>query len=153
MSDTGATDTGSTTDKDAEIEKWKALARKHEKAAKENADAADRLAKLEADQLTKEEQATAKAAAAEKERDEAKADALRWRVAAKHGISDEDAELFLLGTDEATLVKQAERLAGRQSEQRKNGNTVPKEGTNTTPPKGDEIAEFTKNLFSTAQQA
>lgn len=43
----------------------------------------------------------------------ATADALRFRVAAKHGITDEDADLFLTGTDEATLLRQAARLAER----------------------------------------
>jgi hypothetical protein len=46
----------------------------------------------------------------------ATADALRLRVAAKHGISDEDADLFLTGTDEDTLNRQAERLAARNVE-------------------------------------
>ena len=41
----------------------------------------------------------------------AKAEALRWRIAAKHGISDEDAETFLTGSDEESLTKQAQRLA------------------------------------------
>lgn len=41
----------------------------------------------------------------------ATAEALRWRIAAKHGITDEDAETFLTGTDEATLTRQAKRLA------------------------------------------
>lgn len=40
-------------------------------------------------------------------------DALRFRVAAKHGISDEDADLFLTGSDEETLQKQAARLVDR----------------------------------------
>ena len=43
----------------------------------------------------------------------ATADALRFRVAAKHGISSEDADLFLTGTDEATLERQAARLVER----------------------------------------
>lgn len=55
---------------------------------------------------------------AETERDEAKAaaaaaktEALRWKIAAKHGISDSDAELFLHGTDEESLTATAVRLA------------------------------------------
>ena len=32
-------------------------------------------------------------------------------IAAKHGISDEDAETFLTGSDEESLTKQAQRLA------------------------------------------
>lgn len=43
----------------------------------------------------------------------AKSDALRFRVAAAHGISSEDADLFLTGSDEETLQKQAARLAER----------------------------------------
>jgi signal transduction histidine kinase len=40
----------------------------------------------------------------------AEAEAMRWRIAARHGISDEDAELFLTGSDEDTLARQAERF-------------------------------------------
>ena len=43
----------------------------------------------------------------------AQAEALRFRVAAKNSISDEDAELFLTGTDEETLTRQAARLVER----------------------------------------
>lgn len=43
----------------------------------------------------------------------ATAEALRFRVAAKHGISDEDADLFLTGSDTATLERQAARLVER----------------------------------------
>ena len=55
-----------------------------------------------AQSLAQEQQAAA---------DAARAEALRWRIAAKHGISDEDAETFLTGADEETLTRQAERLA------------------------------------------
>jgi len=40
---------------------------------------------------------------------------LRSDVAAKHGISAEDRDLFLTGTDQETLTKQAESLAGKAS--------------------------------------
>lgn len=84
------------------------------------------------------------------------ADALRTRIAAKYGISTEkgekdapsDADLFLTGSDEATLTAQAQRLAGRAAESKKNGNVAPKEGatTNTGNPNGEE-REFVSNLF------
>lgn len=45
--------------------------------------------------------------------DKATADALRFRVASKHGISEEDADLFLTGTDADTLERQAARLVER----------------------------------------
>lgn len=88
----------------------------------------------------------------------AEQDALRATVAAAHGISTKkgangepsDADLFLTGTDEATLTAQAERLAGRAAEQKKHGNIAPKEG-NPVAQTGDEKAdlrEFTKKLFN-----
>jgi hypothetical protein len=57
----------------------------------------------------------------------AEAEALRARVAGEFGISTKkglkgepsDAELFLTGSDEATLTTQAERLAGREAERKK----------------------------------
>lgn len=62
--------------------------------------------------------------------------ALRARVQAKHGISDEDAALFLTANDEATLNKQAERLSERTADRRKNGNRDPFAGR--TPSKSGE---------------
>jgi hypothetical protein len=78
----------------------------------------------------------------------AEARAIRSDIAAKHGISAEDRDLFLTGTDEATLTAQAERLAARDADRKKNGNVAPKEGTTTTTggPSKD-VREFTRNLF------
>ena len=80
----------------------------------------DKLDAIEAEKLTDLERAQklaedATAAAAEKDAEVAKAHAevLRWRIAARHGISDEDAELFRTGTSEDHLTRQAERLAER----------------------------------------
>lgn len=132
------------------VEFWKAQARENEKRAKANADAADKLATLEESQKTEAQKLADRTTAAEMAVLEAKADALRWRTAAKYGISDEDAELFLTGTDEATLIKQAERLGVRVADRKKNGNHVPKEGATHTPTKPDELREFTRNLFGVA---
>ena len=93
------------------------------------------------------EKANEKAAQAARESEQARAEALRWKVAAKHGITDEDAELFLHGTDEDTLTKQAKRLQERASDRKRQGNHVPREGTNTSAPKTDDMREFTRNLF------
>ncbi len=76
----------------------------------------------------------------------AKAEALRFKVASKHGISDEDAELFLTGSDEDTLSRQAQRLTDRVDQRNKSGNHVPNEGTNPQP-EGDEVRTFTRGLF------
>lgn len=59
------------------------------------------------------ERAQREAKEAQESAAKATADALRFRVAAKHGISDEDADLFLTGTDEANLARQAARLVER----------------------------------------
>lgn len=88
--------------------------RKARKAAeKEKGDLATRLKEFEDRDKSELEKASEAWKSAEAERDAAKAEALRLRTAIKHGISDEDAELFLTGTDEETLTRQAERLAER----------------------------------------
>jgi hypothetical protein len=82
---------------------------------------------------------------------EAEARALRSDIATKHGISAEDRDLFLTGSDEAALEAQAKRLAERLADQKKNGNRAPKEGTNKTNGGGDEeMREFARNLFNRA---
>lgn len=147
-----ATDPGTGSEPN-EAETWKARAREWERKAKANAAAAEQLAKLEDAQKSETQKLTDAAATARAEADAAKADALRWRVAGAHGISPEDAELFLNGTDEVTLTKQAERLAGvAAADKRKNGNKVPNEGR--TPPNkagADPVREFTRELFGRAQ--
>lgn len=90
-----------------------------------------------------------------------RSEAARVRVASKFGISTEkgangepsDADLLLTGADEAAMTLQAERVAGRAADQKKNGNRAPKEGRTTTN-NGDgdqELREFARNLFGAAQ--
>lgn len=67
----------------------------------------------------------------EKRYADAEAGRLRSDIAARHGISAEDRDLFLTGTDEDTLTAQAKRLAERESERKKQGNHVPDEGKST----------------------
>lgn len=93
------------------VEFWKAQARENEKRAKANADAAKRLADIEEAQKTEAQKAAERLAAAEKDAADARAEALRLRIATKYGISEDDADTFLTGTDEESLTRQAERLA------------------------------------------
>jgi hypothetical protein len=93
---------------------------------------------------------TAEAKAAEIPAEVAKA--LRVHLVALHEISADDAELFLTATDPELLVKQVNGLIGRAGAAtdaaRKNGNRVPREGTN--PPAGGEdsdMREFVRGLF------
>lgn len=86
-------------------------------------------------------------AALEKERDQERASAMRLRVAAKHGISDDDADLFLTGSDEETLTRQAERLQAREADRKKQGNRAPREGANPKAP-ADPERDFVRGLFA-----
>ena len=83
--------------------------------AAENAAAAlqKQLDDIAAANLSDLEKAQKAAADAQADAAKATAEALRLRVAAKHGISDEDADLFLTGSDVDTLEKQAARLVER----------------------------------------
>jgi hypothetical protein len=79
--------------------------------AKDNRLKASEFDKLQQERMSELERAQAATAEAQKAAEQAAAEALRWRIAAKHGISDDDAETFLTGTDEASLTRQAERLS------------------------------------------
>ena len=61
---------------------------------------AAKLDEIEQANLSELEKANGRITTAESERDSAKAEALRLRTAVTHGISLEDADLFLTGTDE-----------------------------------------------------
>ena len=78
----------------------------------------------------------------------AEARALRSDIAAKHGLNAEDRDLFLTGTDESTLTAQAQRLAAREADRKKQGNVAPKEGgTTTTGDVNGDMRDFTRKLF------
>ena len=81
----------------------------------------------------------------EKEIAATKHEALKRRVQAAHGISDEDADLFLTGTDEESLTAQAKRLSDRESERKKQNNVSPREGNNPTPSQ-DQKRDFVRSL-------
>lgn len=84
------------------------------KAAEQAAAALQKqLDDINAANLSDLEKAQKAAKDAEDAAKQATAEALRLRVAAKHGINDEDADLFLTGTDVETLEKQAARLVER----------------------------------------
>lgn len=94
--------------------------------------------------------------ALETELTKTKTEALRSRIAAEFGISTKpakagepsDADLFLTGSDEASLTAQAQRLAGREADRKKQGNVAPKEGETTTTGGPDAtLREFAKGLF------
>jgi hypothetical protein len=83
------------------------------KAERQAAELQAKLDKIEAANMSDLERAQKEAADAKEAAAKATTDALRFRIAAQHGISDEDAELFLTGEDADTLTKQATRLKER----------------------------------------
>lgn len=108
-----------------EREAKKALQAKLEQYEAEKAEA-------EKAKLSDIERAQAEAQEARDAEAKANAELLKYRIAGKHSITDEeDIELFLTGSDEETLTRQAERLAKRNSGPR-NPQPDPSAG-----PKGD----------------
>lgn len=78
---------------------------------------ASKLDELEQANKTEAERLAEEASTARAEAEAARAELLRYRVAAAHGITDaDDIDLFLTGKDEETLTKQAERLAARSED-------------------------------------
>lgn len=117
--------------------------------------AAAELAALKESKKTDDEKVADRIAALEKDTADARAEAMRMRFAAKHGITDEDAALFLTGSDEETLSKQAARLAevnaAKAAGDKKRTSVVKGEGTTNKNPAGDnEMREFTRQLFASA---
>ncbi len=94
---------------------------------------ADQFDQLQASHQSETEKLAQRIAEMEKANVDLQRSTLRSRIQAKHGISDEDAELFLTGGDEESLTKQAERLTAREADRKKSGNHVPREG-HTPPP-------------------
>ncbi|MFA7297323.1 MAG: hypothetical protein WC211_09110 [Dehalococcoidia bacterium] len=93
----------------AEATKWKALARKHEKAAKENADAARRLAEIEASGKSEQERLAEGRQAAEERAANAERETARLRVAIRKGLTDVQARR-LVGDTEEELEADADEL-------------------------------------------
>jgi len=139
------------------VAKLRKEAAQYRTEAKANAEAARKLQEIEDANKSELQKATDRLAAIERERDQARIDGLRFKVAVKHGISEEDAELFLTGSDEDSLTKQAKRLAEReaarvatqeaeQEERKKRGNHVPREGATTNVGESDARAAV-RGLF------
>lgn len=108
---------------------------------------ATRLDEIEQANKTEVEKAQSKIADLEAELEKVNKETLRRRIANDHGITDaDDIDLFLTGTDEETLTRQAQRLADRDADRKKHGNHVPREGA-TPQPHENELRSFARNLF------
>jgi hypothetical protein len=146
--DTGAataTDTGTDAGKQAEID-WKAKARDWEKRAKANAEAATKLAQLEESQKTEAQKLADRAAQAEKERDEARLDALRMKVGASKKLPADVIDL-LKGDTEEELSAHADRLAEHFKASVRPSGSADQGARGVAPTAGpaQEFADFLKN--------
>lgn len=125
-SDTGATD---------EVAKWKAMARKHEQAAKVNAEAAKRLEQIEADKAKADQTAAEREAAAEQRANAADLKALRLEVAFDKGLTPAQAKRLVGATKdelEADADDILEHFPVKKDDGRPKGNAD--QGVRTTPP-------------------
>jgi hypothetical protein len=120
----------------ADYDEVKAKAAEFDKLADANKSEIEKLT----DRVTKAESEAAKLP-------ERVADQLRTHLIAVHEINADDAELFLTAKDPEVLIKQAERLVGREKDRKKQGNHVTREGTNTNAATSDE-RETARRLFS-----
>lgn len=98
-------DTSTEVDYKAEAEKWKNLARKHEKNAKDNRTAAERLAELEKQNMSADE----RFAEAQIRAVEAELQLQRYQVAQDKKLPA-SAAMFLYGDDEDTIAASADAL-------------------------------------------
>ena len=109
---------------------------------------AAKLDEIEKANQTEAEKAQARIAELETEMQSVRLDSLRRKVAGEHQITDQDdIDLFLTGTDEETLTRQAQRLADREADRKKTGNRVPREGRTSSTSGDDEVREFARGLF------
>lgn len=98
-----------------EAEKWKALARKHEEAAKANADKAKAFDQVEESSKTELQKAQERAEAAEQKAAEIEARAQRAEVAAAKGVPSD----LLTGSTKEQLEASADALLAFRGEQAK----------------------------------
>lgn len=108
---------------------------------------AAKLDELELANQTEAEKQAKRLADLEAELNSTRRDSLRLKIAAANGITDaDDIDLFLTGSDEETLAKQAKRLAERTAASKKSGNHVSREG-HTPSSNLSEEREFARSFF------
>lgn len=113
QTDTSTADKAAEKDWQAEAEKWKAMSRKHEDAAKANADKAKRFEEFEESQKTEQQKLADAAAKAQADAAASAAELARVKAAVKHGLSEEDLELLGSHGTPEEIDARAERLAAR----------------------------------------
>lgn len=129
----------------------KALKAERERAAaaeKVSAALQKQLDEIAAANLSDLERAQKEAAEFKTAAEKATAEALRFRVAAQHAISQEDADLFLTGTDEETLQRQAARLVERTPTSPRPDLSQGSKGDSTSTNTADQFARAIEGSFT-----
>jgi|GEM_PF-3201216 len=101
------------------VDFWKQKAREQETRAKSNADAARRLQEIEESQKSEAQKQADATAKAIRDAEEAKAETLRYKVAATHKVGEDFFDLLGSG-DEETLTGRAQRLSTLLEAQQEN---------------------------------
>lgn len=118
------------------------------KAAERERDAvkakAQKWDEAEEAQKTELERAREEAAKALADAETARTEALRYRIANKHGVSEEDAETFLTASDEEGLERQAARLAEIAAARRETERHTPDPSQGPRPPTAEDPWEAGK---------
>jgi isopropylmalate/homocitrate/citramalate synthase len=150
-------DTGKAeTDWQAEVQKWKSLARKHEQKAKDNADAARQWAEFEDSQKSEQQKLMERLEAAERELGEERRGRARLMAAAAHNIP---ASLLdrIGGSTEEEIAESAQALAAEidAEVQRRLAATPPVErAPEPEPPRGSyrPVESLTPGAMPASQQ-
>lgn len=131
------------------VDFWKQKAREQEKRAKENADAARRLAEIEEANKTAEQKAADKLAELARKEAELAAKEARADVSAATGLP---AQILAGPTDHTpeAIKAFADLLLEHIGEKRGNNNHSPREGNNPPPGGGDPMRDFARGLFARA---
>jgi hypothetical protein len=128
------------------VDFWKQKAREQEKRAKENASAAQRLAEIEEANKTEAQKVTDRLAQAEERAAAAERRAVRFEIAAEFSLTPDDAKALEHVASEDGMREVARLLAAKADQRKKNGNHVPREGSPTPAPTGDD-AQFARTLL------
>lgn len=129
----------------ADVDKWKALARKHEQTAKSNSDAAKRLAEIEDSQKTETQRLTDKLTAAEVELQQYRVATIRHDAAREAGLDPDLAE-YITEVDPGKALEQAKKLAARIKPADPNPADM-RQGTRQTAQAGPSVDDWIRSSF------
>ena len=106
------------------------------------------LAEIKESQKTEAQKSAERLAAAEKDVADARNESLRYKIAAEFKLTEKQAAALAHVSSEDGMREVAEQLAASESDRKKHGNFVAREGTTPPKPSDDPMREFTQRLFA-----